>query len=250
MDPMTISAASGLRARMETLDMLANNLANAATGGFKSDREFYSLYVSGEAQASADAMPGEVPTTVPVIEKHWTDFSQGLLVPTGNSLDLALTGKGFFAVNGPSGPLYTRNGNFRLSASGVLETAEGYPLRVQGGKTIKTQSSGSLQVLPDGEVRQDGQALGKLELASLSDKTPMVKQGNNYFSLTEPNAKPAPAADARVEQGKIENSNVSPAEAAVRLVSVMRQFEMLQKAISLGADMNRRAVEEVARVGS
>jgi flagellar basal-body rod protein FlgF len=250
MDPLTISAASGLRARMETLDMLANNLANAATGGFKSDREFYSLYVSGDAQASAGAMSGEQPTTVPVIEKHWTDFSQGLLTPTGNSLDLALSGKGFFAVNGPSGPLYTRNGNFRLSASGVLVTAEGYPLRVQGGKTIQTQSPGTLQVLPDGEVRQGAQVLGKLELATLSDKTPMVKQGNNYFSLAEPKAKPAPAADARVEQGKIENSNVSPAEAAVRLVSVMRQFEMLQRAVSLGADMNRRAVEEVARVGS
>ena len=250
MDPMTISAASGLRARMETLDMLANNLANASTGGFKSDREFYSLYVSGEAQSSAEAIPGEVATTVPVIEKHWTDFSQGLLVPTGNSLDLALSGKGFFAVNGPSGPLYTRNGNFRLSASGVLETAEGYALRAQNGKTIQTQSPNALQVLPDGEVRQDGQAVGKLELANLSDKTSMVKQGNNYFSLAEPNAKPAPAADARVEQGKIENSNVSPAEAAVRLVSVMRQFEMLQRAVALGQDMNRRAIEEVARVGS
>jgi flagellar basal body rod protein FlgG len=250
MDVLTISAASGLRARMETLDMLANNMANAATGGFKSDREFYSLYVSADAQASADAMPGEMPTTVPVIEKHWTDFSQGLLVPTGNSLDLALSGKGFFAVNGPSGPLYTRNGSFRLSASGVLVTAEGYPLRVQGGKTIKTQLPGNLQVLPDGEVRQEGQTLGKLELAILSDKTPTVKQGNNYFSLAEPNAKAALAVDTRVEQGKIENSNVSPAESAVRLVSVMRQFEMLQKAISLSTDMNRRAVEEVARVGS
>ena len=250
MDALTISAASGLRARMETLDMLANNLANAATGGFKSDREFYSLYVSGDAQASADATPGALPTTVPVIEKHWTDFSQGLLMPTGNSLDLALSGKGFFSVTSPSGPLYTRNGSFHLSASGELVTAEGYPLRVQGAKTIRTQSPAALQVLPDGEVRQEGQTLGKLDLMAFSDTTPVVKQGNNYFSVADPNAKLAPAVDARVEQGKIENSNVSPAEAAVRLVSVMRQFEMLQRAISLGADMNRRAVEEVARVGS
>ncbi|HET9319988.1 MAG TPA: flagellar hook-basal body complex protein, partial [Bryobacteraceae bacterium] len=91
MDALSIAAASGLRSRMETLDMLANNLANSTTGGFKLDREFYSLYVSSEAQASSPD-----PTTVPVIEKQWTDFSQGLLVNTGNNLDVALSGKGFF----------------------------------------------------------------------------------------------------------------------------------------------------------
>jgi flagellar basal-body rod protein FlgF len=244
MDPLTISAASGLRARMETLDMLANNLANAATSGFKADREFYSLYVAPEAEASSAS-----PTTVPVIEKQWTDFSQGLLVSTGNSLDLALSGKGFFAATGPNGPLYTRNGSFRMSASGVLVTAEGYPLQARGGKNIKADSTSALEVLPDGEVRQDGQSLGNLELVELPETTAIAKHGHNYFQLSDPKAKPVPAAAAQIEQGKIENSNVSSAEAAVRLVSVMRQFEMLQRAVSLGADMNRRAVEEVARVG-
>ena len=92
MDALTISAASGLRARMESLDLLANNLANAATGGFKSDREFYGLYSSAAAEAGDSGL-----ATVPAIEKRWTDFSQGTLRKTGNSLDLALSGKGFFA---------------------------------------------------------------------------------------------------------------------------------------------------------
>jgi flagellar basal body rod protein FlgG len=248
MDALTISAASGLRARMETLDMLANNLANAATGGFKSDREFYSLFVSPDAQPSAEN--AGVPATVPVIEKHWTDLSQGLVVPTGNSLDLAFSGKGFFTATGPSGPLYTRNGNFQLSPVGVLVTADGYPIQAQGGKTIRSQSASPLEVLPDGEVRQDHQTLGKLELVEFSDNTGIVKEGNNYLRLADPNTRPAPAATPQIQQGKIESSNVSPAEAAVRLVSVMRQFEMLQRAVALGSDMNRRAIEEVARVGS
>src|SRR5947208_8328714 len=101
MDALTGAAASGLRARMESLDMLANNLANAETGGYKTDREFYNLYVAPEAAA------GESPTTMPLVERPWTDFSQGTIRQTGNSLDFALSGKGFFAVDGPTGPLYT-----------------------------------------------------------------------------------------------------------------------------------------------
>jgi flagellar basal-body rod protein FlgF len=245
MDALTTSAASGLRARMETLDMLANNLANASTGGFKLDREFYSLYVSPEADAAAGT-----PATVPLIEKHWTDFSQGTLTPTGNSLDLALSGKGFFAVSAPSGVLYTRNGSFRLSPKGVLETAEGYPVQAQNLKFIQSKSASALQVMRDGEVRQNGQTLGKLQLVDFPAEADIAKEGNNYFRPADSKIKLLPAAAAQVEQGKIEDSNVSPAESAVRLVSVMRQFEMLNRAVALGADMNKRAIEEVARVGS
>ena len=100
MDPIAATAASGLRARMESLDLLANNVANASTGGYKADREFYSLYVAPDA-ADSDSL-----STMPVIEKPWTDFSQGLVQQTGNPLDLALSGKGFFAVQSPRGPLY------------------------------------------------------------------------------------------------------------------------------------------------
>src|SRR5215467_721453 len=106
MDSLTAIAASGLRARMESLDLLANNIANASTGGYKADREFYSLY------AEADN-----PATMPLIQKPYTDLSQGVLETTGNTLDFAISGKGFFAVQGPRGPMYTRNGNFRVDAN-------------------------------------------------------------------------------------------------------------------------------------
>ena len=95
MDPITAIAASGMRARMESLDLLANNVANASTGGYKADREFYSLYV---APGSAGADPGDSTQTMPVIERHWTDLSQGVVQNTGNPLDVALSGKGFFTV--------------------------------------------------------------------------------------------------------------------------------------------------------
>ena len=244
MDQIAITAASGLHARMEALDLVANNLANATTGGFKLDREFYSLFT-----ASDDTGEGNTVTKLPVIQKQWTDFSQGTLQSTGNSLDLALTGKGFFVVNGPSGPLYTRTGSFQLSSSGALTTADGYPVQNTDGKIIQTDSQSPLEIAADGSVTQDGDDLGQLNLVDFQDRSVLQKVGNSYFGVTDAKVKAIPAADVTVSQGKVESSNVSPAESAVRLVGLMRQFEMLQKAISITTDMNKKALEDVARVG-
>jgi flagellar basal-body rod protein FlgF len=244
MDQVSVTAASGLQSRMEALDVVANNLANTTTGGFKLDREFYSLFTAADNDADGAA------TKLPLIQKQWTDFSQGVLTPTGNALDLALSGKGFFAVNGPSGPLYTRNGSFQLSASGQLTTSEGYAVRDTSGQPIQSQSQAPIAVGADGTVTQGDQTLGQLQVVDFPDTSVLQKMGNSYFMPSNPKAVPIPAPDTTVQQGKTENSNVAPAESAVRLVGLMRQFEMLQKAITITADMNKQALTEVARVGA
>jgi len=244
MDSMTATAASGLRARMESLDLLANNVANASTGGYKADREFYSLYASPEA-AGSDPV-----ATMPVIERPWIDLSQGVVHATGNPLDVALSGTGFLAVQAPGGTLYTRNGNLRLAADGRLVTAEGYPVRGVGGAGLTLQTSRPVDITKDGTVQQDGNVVGQLEIADFTSTAGLVKQGGNYLRVTDPTLRPATAPGTSVEQGKLEASNTGSAEAAVRLVSVLRQFEMLQKAVSLGAEMNRQATEEVAKIVS
>src|SRR5580704_6542632 len=119
MDQLTTTAASGMRSRTEALDLLANNISNSGTAGYKSDREFYNLYVSTDADSQ---------TTMPDIERNWIDYSQGTVKETGNPLDVALSGTGFLTADSPSGPLYTRNGSLKLSATGVLETSDGYPV--------------------------------------------------------------------------------------------------------------------------
>jgi len=235
---------------MEALDILSNNLANANTGGFKVDREFYSLY-QGEQATPAN---GQQATTLPVIQKAWTDFQQGLLTPTDNPLDVALSGKGFFTVQGPSGPLYTRNGAFKLSTTGVLTTMDGYPVSGVSpanspAKKIQTVSQGPIQISADGTVQQDGQSLGQIQLVDFANTSALDKVGNSYYRVSDPKVKATPATDATVSQGKVENSNVAPAESAVRLVDLMRQYEMLQKAVSVSADMNKEAIDQVARVG-
>ncbi len=251
-----ISAASGMKARMESLDMLANNLANTGTSGFKADGEFYSLYHE----------------QLPLVETHWTDFSQGVLTSTSNPLDLALAGPGFFALTTPTGIVYSRSGHFRISKTNQLISPDGYPLRdiMNQGRPIVVDPEQPIVVEKSGSVVQGGQAIAQIQidqLPAVPDAT--AKLGNMYFAVRAPQtpaatppatltaaqaATPAAApaatplsASFEVQQGFIEESNVPVADSAVRLIGIMRQFDMLQKAMNLGAQMDREAIEDVAK---
>lgn len=227
----------------ESLDLLANNLANVGTAGYKADREFYNLFASAEAE-------GNPTPRLPVIDRAWTDFSQGVVKTTAQPLDFALNGAGFFVAETPSGPLLTRNGAFRLSSRGVLETQDGYPVRITDAKgqrqTVSLEANVQVEVRPDGALLVDGQARGWIAVVQPEDPRALTKHGANYYRLA-PSALLA-AASAEVLQGRLEASNVGPAETTVRLISILRQFEMLQKALTLGGEMNRKAIDEVARV--
>jgi flagellar basal-body rod protein FlgF len=229
---------------MESLSLLANNLANAATSGYKSDSEFYGLYTSPDGDSSSEG------ARLPVIERQWTDFSQGLLQTTGNPLDVALAGPGFLTVAGPGGDLYTRNGSLHVSPNGDLVTTEGFSIRGVGGAAIHLTSGGSVEIAPDGTVRQEGHMLGQLAVVNFKSTISLTKMSGTCFKNTDSKNPPVAASDVQVMQGKLENSNVAVPEAAMRLVGVMRQFEMLQKAVSLGVEMDSKSIQEVARVGS
>lgn len=245
MDPIAIAAASGLRSRMQSLDLLANNLANTATSGYKRDQEFYSLF-SSDLAASAENEPT---ATLPVVQRQWTDFSQGTVQVTGNSMDVALTGKGFLVVNGPNGPLYTRNGNLQVLSSGELAVAGKYPLQDQSGGTIHVTSGKPIQISVDGTVQQDGQPIGQIKLVTLPATDSLQKVADACFQNADPKNLPVQATGVELQQGKIEDSNVPVAEVAMHLVGVMRQFEMLQKAIGISTEMDTKTIQEVARVG-
>jgi flagellar basal-body rod protein FlgF len=234
MDPLLISAAGGMKTRLDSLDMLANNIANAGTAGFKSDGEFYNLYDE----------------QLPTIETQWTNFSQGSLVETGNPLNLALSGKGMFALNSPNGIVYTRDGEFRISKDNQLETANGYTLRdtLNKGNPITVDPAQPVSIATDGSVAQGGTTIGQIEIADpASNPLAVSKLGNSYYIASTQSSVPA-AQGTDVLQGQLEQSNVATSESAVKLVGILRQFEMLQKAISVDTDMSKRGLEEVAKV--
>jgi flagellar basal-body rod protein FlgF len=252
MDPLTIAAAAGTRARLETLDLLANNIANSNTAGFKADREFYGLYLSPDARDATADLGRPLPTDLPEIEHHWTDYSQGSLNGTGNPLDLAISGRGFFEVLTSAGKRWTRNGSFRVGTTGKLETQEGDTLNVTPpeGREFTLDANLPFTIDKTGEIAQDGQVLGTIELrmpASMGAQ--LEKTGTSYFKVDEsPTASTASTAD--IHQGFLETANSNVADSIVRLVSVMRQFEMLQKATNLGSDMNKQSIQDVGRIGT
>lgn len=247
MDAFTISAASGMRARLESLELIANNLANQSSPGFKPDREMYSLYIAPEAQLPEDQSAVSSPTA-PVIESQWTDFRQGVLRQTDETFDVGLNGPGFFAVRSDRGDLLTRNGNFRLSPNGALETQDGYAVLDNQRRPIRLNPLAAVEISQRGEIQQNGAVVARLGLANVPDPRGLSKQAGTYFSMTD-TAQFGEFAGTAVYQGRLENSTLAPAEGAVRLVQVLRQFESLTKAIQIHAEMNRRG-DEVARVSA
>jgi flagellar basal-body rod protein FlgF len=236
MDALLIAAAAGMKARTDSLDTIANNLANIATNGFKSQQDFYRIYGHD----------------LPVVEGTWADSTQGTLLATGGMLDLALSGPGAFVVNGPAGQqLLTRSGTFRISAKNQLETGDGYALldASNPGKALTVDPAQPLEIGRDGTVSQGGQTIGRIALAPVAAASGIHRLGRSYFALTSPQAPAASLKDTVVLQGYQEQSNVDPAASAVRLITVLRQFESLQRALNIGNQMNREAIQEVAKVG-
>lgn len=248
MDIITALAASGMRARTESLDILANNIANSATPGYKADGESYDLYFGDSAWDGVNAnrpAAGEMP----LVQTSWTNYTQGTLLQTGSPGDLAISGAGFFVVQGETKPLYTRNGHFRLTKQGALETVDGYAALGTDGKAIQLDPTQPFQVNSSGQVSQQGAAVGTLQVVIPDALSSFTKQAGAYFQLTS-DGKTMPASDAEVRQATSESSNVDPTEASVKLVSAMRHFEMLQKAIRTAAEMGKQSVEQVAKVPS
>lgn len=244
MDPLVASAAAGMRARLETLDLLANNIANSSTAGFKADRESFLPWL-GE-----DAKTDETSSVAPFLKRQWTDFSQGTLSKTSSDLDVALQGNGFFEVSDGAKRLWTRNGSFRINSQGRLETDEGYQLRVipTNGATYRLNPLLPVEIDAGGVIRQEGRAAGRIDAAEFSDPSILEKQSGTYFRIEDSSLNPSRANGLRFNQGYLETANGAAIESSVRLVSVMRQFESLQRATTIGAEMNKRAIDEVAKI--
>lgn len=251
MDATTSILASGLRSRAETLDLIANNLANVGTPAFKSELERYTLYGSEEALA-ANGGP-DFTALAPDLRKSWIQFGQGVLESTSRPLDLALDGNGYFVTESPTGNLLTRNGSFQIGTDGQIRTREGFKVKLTlpNGEPLppnfRLDPLKPLSIDRQGLLLQDNAALARFDLMEPIDGQQLTKAGNSYFSLSD-TAKLRRAAGVDVQQGWLEKSNADPVNGSIQLVKITRQFEMLQKALQLQGDMGKRSTEEVGRV--
>ncbi len=235
------AASTGLLARTQELDLAANNLANANTSGFRGERvSFKSQMMTASANAAARAV-----NSFGVLGSPRTDFSQGSLQQTGNPLDLALEGSGFFAVQAPTGVQYTRNGNFHLTATGALVNAQGYAVLGTSGPITLPQ--GNAEISSSGVISVDGAVAGELQLVQFDSSVSLTALGDASFSA--PAAAATTAVNLTVQQGSLESSNINPVESDVGLIEIQRNAEMLQRALNtLHTEFNKTAAEELPKV--
>ncbi len=245
MDSGYYAAFTGLLARQQALDAVANNLANTNTTGFRAEREFFS-----DALTGPNAFGSQLNTAVNdygVLGGNQIDLSQGQMVTTGNPLDLALEGQGFFTIEDQKGNIrYTRDGSFMRSSKGVLTTRQGEAVLDAKGKSI-TIPSGPVTIAADGTVSVGGGVAGKIGLFTFPAGTPLVPEGVSRYQAPPKSAKAATAAV--VHQGKLESSNQNVVQGTLQLILVQRQAEMMMKALSVFSnDLDQQASQELPRV--
>jgi flagellar basal-body rod protein FlgF len=226
------------------MDIIANNIANVDTTGFKVE----SLLLKTDSETPRPAEGPLRPLQFVASNGVARDFGQGALRATGAPLDLAIEGQGFFQVRTAQGDRLTRDGRFHLDPTGKLVTEGGAAvLDDGGGEIVLDPQKGPVSIAEDGSISQDRLKVGKVGVVDFAAAGALEKTGDNLFRNTS-NASPTPAAKARVRQGMLEGANVNSVLEITRMIEVSRAYEATAKMMDSEADLSRRAVERMGRV--
>ncbi len=235
------------------LDIVANNIANVNTTGFKADQSLFQEYLSPGAHE--DNFIGRDRRESYVQDRGtYRDFSQGPVEQTKNPMDLAVQGNGFLVVQTAAGERYTRDGSLQLNTQGQLVTANGDQVLGTAGPIIFQPTDHDVVVAPDGTITvQEGtnrtdSLRGKLRLVSFADAQQLLKQGSNLYSAADGAAQP----DARstIEQGYLEKSNVNAVVEMSRMIEVNRAYSQIATMLNQESDLHKSAIEQLANVPS
>ncbi|MBP6632680.1 MAG: flagellar basal-body rod protein FlgF [Kofleriaceae bacterium] len=227
-------ATAGAVAQSQALDVTANNVANAATPAFRGGRMVFSEALA-QARSPDTQLVGAAPSAI--------DASSGALAATGNPLDLALDGEGYFTIETPQGLRYTRAGNFTLDDGGRLVNGDGLAVRGEDGELIIPPDASAIAVGDDGTISADGAVVGKLALARFAPNQLGHDGGNLLIARGQPQAGDPP----KVVSGLLEASNVNVVRGVVDLVKVSRTYESLMRVIEGFSQIEQRAARDLGR---
>jgi len=245
MDSGFYAACTALMARSQTLDLVANNLANVSTPGYRAQHDSFSSLLATSSGLPLSSLNQAV-NNYSVLGDSQLDLSQGSLERTGNDLDLAIQGKGFFAVKTTDGQLFTRDGNFHVSPKGQLVTSAGDLVLGNDNRPIPIVGA-PVSVGPDGTISVNGALAGQLKIVDFPAGTPLESVGKTYYSAPDKTA--VPAKQASVQQGMLESSNVNVVTSSIELITVQRYAELMQRALTMfHTDMNQVATQDLPRV--
>jgi flagellar basal-body rod protein FlgF len=227
------------------LDIVANNIANADTNGFKVE----SLMTKEVPGAPAVTQGGPRPVKFVGDDGVARDFGQGGLRRTDAPLDVAVDGPGFFKVSTKAGDRYTRDGHFRTDDTGRITTQAGDVVSDDGGGeiVIDPTKTGQVTISDDGTVSQGTERIGKLGVFQFASLSALSKSGNNLYENPS-NQQAAPIADPKVRQGMLEGSNVNPILQITKMIEVSRAYEQVTQMMSAESDLTRNSISRLGRV--
>ncbi len=233
--------------RMNQMDVVANNLANINTTGFKRDELFWNELEKRIKVRQFNKFEGaaHIPATGDTI-----DFSQGSLKSTGRPFDVAISGDGLFSVQTPRGEAYTRDGRFTLNQDGILVNQDGMSVLGEGGEIeidLQTTTPSQVVINDQGEVLVDGAIVDKLKVVSIDDPAAFTKIGGNLYGRNGRGQAP-PVETVSLRQGFLEDSNVNPVEEMVRMIEIFHFYQTGQKMIQSQDRLLNRVVNDLGRV--
>ncbi len=245
MDSGYYAAMTGLVARTQALDTAAANLANAGTPGFRAEREFFRSVLLGPD--AGDSQLGETVNNYGLLGGDRLSMAQGALEQTGNPLDLAIEGQGFFMVQTPNGTRYTRDGSFHRAPTGQLVTRTGEPVLSATGQPIPVPP-GEVTVGADGTISVAGGTVAAVGVFTFPAGTDLTPEGANRY-VAPAGVTPVLQKDASVHQGAIEAANQDVVQGSLDLVMMQRQAEMMQRALTVfHTEFNKFATEDLPRI--
>lgn len=231
------------------MDIVANNIANADTAGFKVEQ----LVIKTDPKPLRDPAGGPRSINYVVDESLARDYAQGGLTTTGNPLDVAIEGDAFFTVNTARGPRYTRDGRFSLDSEGRLVTKQGDAVQGEGGDIVVDTTKGPISISDDGIISQatpqGTERVGKLGVVRFDDRTGLLKEGDGLYRNVS-NVTPQPATDALIHQGQVEDSNVQPIVQMTDMLEITRAYERIAKMVDQTQDLDRQSIQRLGRVQS
>lgn len=240
---IVLSQQMGLRRQM---DVIANNLANANTTGFKSERLTFTELLTSKAANPGTSGPGariSFPTPAGTI----ADVRDGHLETTGNPLDIGLSGPGYFAVETPGGPRYTRDGHFELDGQGRIITRNGYALLDRSGAPLTVPAdTKNIEISDTGRITSDQGQIGEIQIVKFESDLLLRKIGANLYETEAP---PQPIdGETRVKQGMVEASNVQAILEITNMIDVQRRYQASQRLIEGEHERARSAIQKLSRV--
>lgn len=236
MENTSYVAMSRQMALMLQLDEVANNIANATTAGYQAQRMLF-------ADVLVEA-PDSDPVHMVEAVGEYRDLSSGPMMHTGNDLDLAIEGDGYFVLQTPAGERYTRHGSFRLDSTGQVVNSLGYPVLSDAGPITINPEDGPINIARDGTISTPAGRRGKIRVVRFDDAQRLEKTVNSLYASQDP---ALPVEQPTIEQGALELSNVQPVVEMTHMIEIMREFQAADDMLEAEHDRLKSAITDIAK---